>query len=389
MTTPLQQIAVPKGARIFQKGDSPDYAYIIDLGEVRIMDDSPSIPRLLAILGEGDIFGEMAIIDDQLRSASAIAEKDCVLSVISRDTIHDRLERCDAAIVHMMKVMTTRLRNAGNVAEPPLPHKKILHGALLTELRVDQAIRSAILGREFVPFFQPIVSLSDYSVVGYEALARWRSTDGAYTSPADFVPVAERSQAIRGIDLCILDNACRTIAELIRRREKKKQPPIYVAVNFSGMHFSDLHSVKAVEAALSDHDLHPSHLCIEVTENVFILQQPKVMDVLNHFKDIGVLISIDDFGSGYSNLGYLQHLPINTLKIDRSFVADRESDGRITRIAGAIAGLAHSMDMKVIAEGIETLSQARVMAALGCDCGQGYYFGKPQSEETLLADFQE
>ena len=384
----IKKVAVHAGQTLFEEGDTADAAYLVESGSVEITSGKGDGRRVLAVLGEGDIVGEMAIIDGLPRSATATALSDSLLTEVSKETLLERVEHVDDIIVHLLWVLISRLRAANGSASRTLELPR-LRSKALDELMVDQAIRDGLRHGEFVPYLQPIVRLRDECVVGYEALARWQKSDGVVLPPGAFVGVAERTNAIKGIDICILEGACAAIGRVNDLRKAVGLRPATVSVNLSGVHFTNSEIVGVAESAMAKCRIPARFLRVEVTETVLLSNPTAAAEALNRFRDLGVGIYLDDFGTGYSNLASLNRLPIDKLKIDRSFVQDSEYGSHGAKISAAIVALTKSLGLETIAEGIETVEQTRRMVEMGCDYGQGYLFGKPMPEEAIVASLRD
>ncbi|HJS50493.1 MAG TPA: bifunctional diguanylate cyclase/phosphodiesterase [Pyrinomonadaceae bacterium] len=262
---------------------------------------------------------------------------------------------------------------------------KELRFRFLEQIRFETDLRHALDREELSMHYQPIVSLSDGQLIGFEALLRWHRKDAGFIPPSKFIPVAEQSGLIQPITVWILRETCRQLAEW------QKISPDYanmiVSVNISGKHLSNDDLIDDVENALADSGIRPETLKLEITESSAMENAEHTIGLLKRLKRIGVQLSIDDFGTGFSSLSYLQRLPFDTLKIDRSFVYTVGENGENSEILQTIISLAKSLRMRVIAEGIETESQLGVLRNLGCDYGQGYLLAKPKAKEeteTLL-----
>lgn len=248
-------------------------------------------------------------------------------------------------------------------------------------VRFEMDLRNAIERGELSMHYQPIVSLDDARLVGFEALIRWHHPEYGLIPPNKFIPIAEQSGLIQPITVWILHQTC---SQLARWREiGPEYRDLIVSVNISGKHLSNNDLIDDVENALAITILPPSSLKLEITESSAMENAEHTINVLNRLKHLGVQLSIDDFGTGYSSLSYLQRLPFDTLKIDRSFVKNVGVSGENSEILQTIISLAKNLRMRVIAEGIETESQLAVLRNLGCDYGQGFLIAKPKAvDET-------
>jgi diguanylate cyclase (GGDEF)-like protein len=246
-------------------------------------------------------------------------------------------------------------------------------------------VLASLSAGEFQVWHQPIVDLQSETVVGTEALIRWAHPVRGLVAPCDFIPLAERTGAIHGLGAFVLHSACLQVADVSGAAGDRS-----LSVNAAGSELRRPDYVAAVSEALRRSGVLPGNLVIEVTESTLDADQPAVIDTLRRLRDIGVLIAIDDFGTGYSSLSRLDRLPVDILKIDRTFVVAMPDGGG--PIMQALIGLAHGLNLTIVAEGIETQRQADILRQLGCDKGQGYLFGRPkyvpvpQPSRAVVAD---
>lgn len=248
-------------------------------------------------------------------------------------------------------------------------------------LDLETRLRHALERDQFLLHYQPIFNLDTQMPVGVEALIRWHDPEHGLIPPDDFIPFAEETGLIVSIGDWVINTAC---AQL-KAWETQGLGQLRLAVNVSSRqfdHHSLLHSVKSV---LSKTGLAPHQLELEITERMFLNITNQVRDALNQLKAEGISLSIDDFGTGYSSLSYLKQLPIDTLKIDRSFVSNIPADKDNSQIASTIITMAHGLGLKVVAEGIETRDQLDILNSWGCRCGQGYYLSRPQTADQITS----
>ncbi|HEX5806359.1 MAG TPA: EAL domain-containing protein [Macromonas sp.] len=244
---------------------------------------------------------------------------------------------------------------------------------------LEARLRRALDFDEFELFYQPQYDIHGVSLVGAEALIRWRDGDGGYVSPGVFIPVAEESSLIENIGAWVLDEACRQA-----RVWQEQGHPLRVSVNFSARQFAAKGAVENVEKVLARHGLPGDLLEIEITESL-LNNLGYTANVLHALRERGIHVSVDDFGTGYSSLAYLKRYPIDRLKIDQSFVREIDADADDLAIATAVVTLGHSLGMKVIAEGVETQKQLDILHGLGCDEVQGYHLGRPMPAQAFTA----
>jgi diguanylate cyclase (GGDEF)-like protein/PAS domain S-box-containing protein len=253
----------------------------------------------------------------------------------------------------------------------------------LARLRVENDLRRAVEREEFSLFYQPVVSLRTHAVVALEALIRWRHPERGLVSPAEFVPVAEQNGLIEPIGRWVLHSACRQAAAWHSARPDAR--PVEIAVNLSAVQLASPGLVATVHEALGASGLAPELLCLEITETAMLEDPESSAEALRALGAVGVRLALDDFGTGYSSLAYLPHLPLDTLKIDRSFVDGLGTETQDTAIAEAIVAMSRALSLGVVAEGVETERQARELTRLGCDYAQGFYFARPLPAHEILA----
>jgi diguanylate cyclase len=405
----IRRQVFPAQTVLFRKGEIRQCAYLIDKGEVHITgSDEGGEDKLLCVLGEGEIFGEMALVDAGKRTATAITSSDAEIFVIPRGSLQERLKGMDPILGLLIGLLLERYRMARFTAPESVrqdsradpfkkasPYDRLPKGVLqrrnLTEQRdnarremqLEQDLRAGLEKNQFVPVLQPILSLRERRIVGFEALVRWAHPEKGLIMPDDFIPIAERTGVIQRIDRMMMEKACELLPSLQKQAGGAKD--LFISVNLSGLNFGTAEVVKTVEQVLRQSKVNPAHIHLEITESALIGDAELAEQVLRGLKDIGVLVSLDDFGTGYSSLGYLHKFTIDTLKIDRSFVSQLQDGRRSIDLIRAIVALAHSFDLGIIAEGIEKEEDVIALNGLGCDMGQGYLFSRPLSIDDARA----
>lgn len=244
---------------------------------------------------------------------------------------------------------------------------------------LENKIRKAIKNEEFIVYYQPQIDLETMQVKGVEALVRWNHPTEGIIQPAKFIPIAEASGLILQID----DFVMRTALKQLKAWIDADIMPITVSVNLTGKQLQQDNFTAVLKEIIKDTGLRADYLELEITESMIIKDLDVALGILKDLKSIGVRISLDDFGTGYSSLNYLKRLPIDTIKIDKSFIDEITEDSKEEAIAESIISLAHKMNLSVIAEGIETKKQLEFIRERKCDKAQGYYFSKPLPVEEI------
>jgi EAL domain-containing protein (putative c-di-GMP-specific phosphodiesterase class I) len=253
----------------------------------------------------------------------------------------------------------------------------------MARLELETDLRRAIERGEFRVHYQPIVQLATGMITEAEALVRWEHPQHGLVPPLQFIPLAEETGLIVPIGQWILEEACRQTRAWHTRWPA--QQPLVMSVNLSARQFQQPDLLDVVTSALQQSGLAARYLKLEITESVAMRDAQSTIETLRELTHLGVRLALDDFGTGYSSLAYLNQFPIDTLKIDRSFV-DKLGDGpEHVAVVRTIIALAKALDLRVTGEGIETTNQAQQLEALGCDLGQGYIFSRPQSREAFGA----
>ncbi len=247
-------------------------------------------------------------------------------------------------------------------------------------LSMETNLRKALEQQEFILYYQPKVDLSTGEICGMEALIRWQQ-DGRMISPAEFIPLAEETGLILPIGEWVFRTACGDGKHLM----DMGYPNLHISANLSARQFAQENLVELIKGILDETGLDPMHFELELTESILMKDEEKLIKKLRAIKDTGVRLSIDDFGTGYSSLSYLKRFPIDVLKIDRSFVMEITSNPDGAAIVQTILAMAHTLKLRVVAEGVEKLEELIFLREHGCEEMQGYYFSKP----VPLSEFEE
>ncbi|VAX16411.1 diguanylate cyclase/phosphodiesterase (GGDEF & EAL domains) with PAS/PAC sensor(s), partial [hydrothermal vent metagenome] len=251
---------------------------------------------------------------------------------------------------------------------------------VVKRLKLENELRKAIEAKELLPYYQPLVDVQTGEVTGMEALVRWQKEHGELISPISFLPTAEETGLILQIDEHILRTACAYVKKL---NDSRNGNNLYVSVNMSARQLGRRDIVETVISAYTQAGLEPENLGLEVTEGIIIDNFDNAVNILTRIRDLGVRIFLDDFGTGYSSLSYLKKLPLDVLKMDKTFVSDLPEDKNSRAIAHAITSMAHELGIKMVAEGVETEGQLEYLRSIGCDIIQGYIYSKPLPGDKL------
>jgi len=258
-----------------------------------------------------------------------------------------------------------------------------MRASVMARLQLETDLRHALEREEFRNFYQPIVNLASGDIVGFEALLRWEHPKRGLLGPDEFIPVAEETGLIRELGWWNLREACRQISEW--RANLAEHPDLTISVNLSAKQFLQANLVDDIGKLLRELALPAEALKLEITESTVMADPAAAVEMLQQIKALGIRLAIDDFGTGYSSLSYLHRFPLDTLKIDRSFISGMGDDGEGMEIARTILPMANNLRLDVVAEGVETVQQVAMLRKLHCKYAQGFYFSKPLSAEGTAA----
>jgi diguanylate cyclase (GGDEF)-like protein len=313
----------------------------------------------------------LSAFNDPVRVADVTLSSGASLGMAFADadteTGADLLRNADLAMYEAKR------NGGGRIAE----YQPILHTVALRRTELEAELRYALDHGQFLVHYQPIFELTTGRLIGTEALVRWQHPSRGLVPPLEFISAAEQSGLIVPLGTWVLRTACRQTAEWQARHPD--QAPMSISVNLSPRQLLDRTLVATVADALHDAGLDAASLCLEVTEGSVITDFEATMPTLHALRALGVSLALDDFGTGYSSLSYLRQLPVNSVKIDRSFVSDLGDNAANSQIVMAIIDLAHALGMSVTAEGAETQEQLATLRAMHSDHAQGYVLGRPLS----------
>lgn len=394
----------PAGAAIFREGEPGDCAYIIDRGRVELSALRNGKCHVLAEAAEGDLFGELVLIDDDVRSATAVALTDVTLILISREHVSEKMSLSDPIIKLFLRIIVDRFRetrarddmyvqknehDSTQSREVDKPFNQTLardRELTIARLRLEDDLHRALEQEELCLYYQPILDLKTGHIAGFEALMRWKHPEKGLLTPDNFIPLAEQTGVIVPIGIWLLREACQAVQRFQHEHGQRwpDAPPLFISINVSARQLDDPSVYEKFAYIVKRSGIEPSSLKLEITENL-LMQNPELASaVLNQFKNTGMKLAIDDFGTGYSSLSYLHRFPMDTLKIDQSFVRTMLESEDSMAIVRTIAELALNLGMKIIAEGMESAEQMSCLREFNCDYGQGYLISKPLPEPKAV-----
>ncbi|HEY8189997.1 MAG TPA: EAL domain-containing protein, partial [Micavibrio sp.] len=319
--------------------------------------------------------------------------KDCKMLEITRDDFSRRLKSSDPILQMISQVILTRYRDMltraeilGDRSDYPPPemreHNYTAQTDVVESIKIANEFQAALQNNALQLYYQPIVNFKTGKVDGFEALMRWNHPERGFISPGVFIPIAEKNGLIVQASRWALGEACQALKRIESRIGREEN--LYMSVNFSSTDFASENFLDHIYRILSESDVPAQQVKLEVTERLLIQQPDNAKELLELCRKAGMGIAIDDFGTGYSSLSYLYYFPIETLKVDQSFVRAMKKDEKSLELVKSIIGLGKNMKMTVVAEGVEDAEEARLLQSMGCDAAQGYYFSKPLPEKDII-----
>jgi EAL domain-containing protein (putative c-di-GMP-specific phosphodiesterase class I) len=379
------RIELGTGQALFREGDAPTTAFLIESGRLRITATVDGQQKMLGDVDAGALVGEVAVLDDSPRTATATALEPCVLTAIDRNQFAERLATADPVLRALLLSQFARYRVAlatftGKARQAVRAPAERRDAAMAHDkIRLEGQLRDALESGGLDMRLQPIQHIITSRVAGYEALIRWNHPERGPISPTEFIALAEETSLIVPVGDYVLREVCRVLRKIGRGPEHA----IYVGLNVSGRQIDDPTFIDRVVAHIREHEIRPAQLKIEITESL-MLDYAKVSAFLTRCRDAGIGVALDDFGTGYSSLAHLHQLTFDTLKLDQAFV-DQLDDPRCLAIVRAVVAMAAALGCDIIAEGVETSQQLAHLRDLGCQYAQGYLIARPQSIESVLA----
>jgi EAL domain-containing protein (putative c-di-GMP-specific phosphodiesterase class I) len=380
------RIELSPGQVLFHEGDPPTTAFLVERGSLRVTATVDGAPVVLGDIEAGALVGEVAVLDDEPRTATATALEPCVLTAIDRNQIAERLASADPIIRALLLSQLARYRVAlatftGRAAlamREAIPSRDTI--AAHDKIRLEAQLRDALDSGGLEMHLQPIQEIATSRTAGYEALVRWTHAERGAISPAEFIALAEETSLIVPVGDYVLREVCSALQKIAARWPA--QTP-YIGLNVSGRQLEDPDFIGRVAAQIRQHRVTPALLKVEITESL-VLDYDKVATFLDRCHGAGIHVALDDFGTGYSSLAHLHRLAFDTIKLDQAFVR-RLDDPRCLAIVRAVVEMADALGCDMVAEGVESAAQLECLRSLGCRYAQGYLIGKARSIDSVLA----
>lgn len=381
------------GEVLFRQGDHGDAAYVVESGGIEIYSERGDSAHVIATLGGNDIFGEMALLGDAARTASARATERTELLVVTHEHLNERLQGADPMTRHLLRTVVLRCREmltwmrasgaastarqTARVDQPGDEAEAEDRTRAFQRLRTEQELELALERGEFKLYFQPIVRLKDRKVAGFEALIRWFKPGQGMVPPGEFIPVAEASPLINRIGLWVLESSVDSLLAMEEAAGAQLAEPVFVTVNLSARQLGDDALLPALATQVARLKGRHCRIKLEVTESLMISNVVAVQAFIVECRELGVDVLLDDFGTGYCSLSYLHLFKVQTMKLDRSFVRGMAVSEASEKVVLGVTRMAHDLGLTVVVEGVERLEEADQAASLGIDYVQGFLYGRP------------
>jgi EAL domain-containing protein (putative c-di-GMP-specific phosphodiesterase class I) len=372
----------PAGAQIFTEGESANFAYVIEAGNVEMRSSRGGRKVVLARLGEGELLGETALVGDNHRAATAVAVEETQVVVLDRSSVREHVANADETVQLLLRLALERLHSLEQVvlsqSVSGLDAKgRADRGSRNAELARD--LQGAIEGEALRLHYQPIVRLSNGGITGFEALVRWNHPVHGNIVPSSFIKLAEETGMIVPMGRWMLRQALSAYQRFqsAAAERDQSQAPLYISVNISSRQLLSDGEVDGLTRIVEQSGVAAEQVMFEITESLMVEEPDKVSDAMRRLRKTGIRVAADDFGTGYANLAFLNRFPLDVLKIDRTFITNMASEDRSRKIVNTIVNLAQELGMSIIAEGIEAPEEIEVLRALGCGFGQGFLLSPP------------
>lgn len=412
---------------IFRVGDPGDSAYVIESGSVEVLLGREPAHHRIHVLQQGDLFGEIALLDGKPRSATVRTLTPTRLVRIQREHVQTMLLKSDVVVQYLLQVLLDHVRRATAANQTLRSREGMIMASVnlllaergvsaLTLAQIDdasavsgklvlreqqgdeadklnvsafkaltlaQSLSEAIDDDQLVLHYQPIIRFKDRKLAGFEALIRWRHPVLGMVRPDEFIAVAEKTGLIHRIGRFVLTQAILDWGQLRSLCSADEGHPAFMSINLSAPELCQAGIVEQVESALKEQAMDPAELRIELTETAMISNLEVISSVAERLRSMGVGIALDDFGKGYAGLDALQSLPFSCLKVDKAFVDRMHASPRSTQIIRSTLEMARLLGMTTVAEGIEDQATCGVLEEMGCVYAQGYHFARPMPVDAV------
>lgn len=370
------------GEIIFREGDPADRAYVIEDGNVEISVARDAGAVTLAELGAGEILGEMAVIDQAYRTATATVTRDCRLTVVTPHQIQRRIDEADPVVRSLIQILLNRYRSELSRRRGiPMEAASVFasQSSGIQKIRLENELMRALEIGDIKVAYQPIRRLSDGSIRGFEALVRWDHPTRGTIPPEELISLAEETDLIVPLGLHVFKVATADRARI----QSAGSPGVFISVNVSPRHTADSAFLDEARDICRQAGERTDDIMLELTESVYA-DIERLSGWVEAAREMGFQITVDDFGTGYASLEYLTRLAPDTVKIDRSFVRSIVEDARTVAVLKRVLQMARDLDVTVIAEGAETAEHVRLLKQMGCDMAQGYEIGRPLARSQTV-----
>ena len=379
------RLELKQGALLFKEGDKPDYAYLIESGQIEVQANQNGEILILGVLNPGDLLGEMAVLDNEVRSAGAIAKTDCTLIKIDKDQFMERLIKSDPVIRSLLVGLLRRYRSTlstlkGTEEVERFADTNIFDRITIDKIKLEGQLRAAISNNSLDVRYQPLLNVETNKIAGYEALIRWDHPERGHISPQEFVSLAEETSLILEVGEYVIDTACAAVKAFI---DNGAEPKPFIAVNISARQLTHPDLIERIVERVKLAGLPRDSIKIEITEGL-ALESSEVQNTINLCHQHGMKVALDDFGTGYSNMTLLHKLGFDTIKIDQAFSRGMTVDDRSMILVDSIVSMCNALEADVLVEGVETEVMLDILRTLGCKYAQGFYIGKPQTLQELI-----
>jgi EAL domain-containing protein (putative c-di-GMP-specific phosphodiesterase class I) len=376
------------GEVLYRQGDASDCAWLVERGTIELVSVQGRREISHGVLGQGELIGELGMLDGAPRSATAIARGDTVLLAIEHDQFLERLESGDPIVRTLVDSLLQRTRSiiASLPADVALPAEDVscddpVERSGIEKIRLETQLREALDTGTMEVRYQPLYDIPAGLVSSYEALVRWELPGRGAVSPGEFIKLAEETSLIVPVGEYVLD---RVIAVLVGLRDAGVEPLPSIAVNLSARQLVEPGMARQIVARVQRAQLPKGALKLEVTESRMLDYGP-VHAVMQHCREHGIPFALDDFGTGYSNLTHLYKLDFEFIKVDQAFARHMFETPRAMALVESIVAMAHALGAAVITEGVETLEQLQRLREMGVRYAQGYLIGQAQPAEKVLS----